>query len=54
MIEEFDSNEALMFDGEPVDDETRELLKKSIENTLKWAKISAKEKFSPHKYKKQE
>ena len=38
MIEEFDSNEALMFDGEPVDDETRELLKISFENT-NWAQM---------------
>lgn len=51
MIEDFDGDEALIFDGEPVDDETRELLKISIENTLKLAKVMAKEKFTPHKYK---
>lgn len=33
-----DSNAALMFDGEPVDEETRELLKISLENQFRLAK----------------
>ena len=45
------SQEALMFSGEPLDDETRELLKASIENSLKIAKINAKQKFTPKKYR---
>ncbi len=46
-----DSNESLMFSGEPLDDETRELLKASLENSLKIAKINAKQKFTPKKYR---
>lgn len=42
-----DSQESLMFSGEPLDDETRELLKASLENSLKIAKINAKQKFTP-------
>lgn len=43
---------ALMFSGEPLDEETRELLKASLENSLKIAKINAKQKFTPKKYRK--
>lgn len=46
------SQEALMFSGEPLDDETRELLKASLENSIRIAKINAKQKFTPKKYKK--
>lgn len=45
------SQESLMFSGEPLDDQTRELLKASIENSLKIAKINAKQKFTPKKYR---
>lgn len=44
--------EGLMFSGEPLDDETRELLKASLENSMKIAKINAKQKFTPKKYRK--
>ena len=44
--------DALMFDGQALDDTTRELLKASLENSLKIGKINAKEKFTPKKYKK--
>ena len=44
--------EALMFSGEPLDDHTRELLKASLENSIRIAKINAKEKYTPKKYKK--
>lgn len=44
--------EALMFDGEVMDDETRELLRDSLVNSLKIGKIIAKQKFAPNKYKK--
>ncbi len=44
---------SLMFDGEPLDDETRELLKISIENNLRIAKITAKKKYTPKKYRKE-
>lgn len=45
------SQDALMFSGEPLDDETKELLKASLENSLRIAKINAKAKFTPKKYK---
>ena len=44
---------ALMFDGEPLDDETRELLRVSLENQIRMAKIIAKQKYTPKKYRKQ-
>jgi len=40
-----------MFDGEPIDDETRELLRLSLENSMKLAKQIAKVKYTPNKYK---
>lgn len=43
---------ALMFNGEALDDTTKELLKASLENSLRVAKINAKEKFTPKKYRK--
>jgi len=46
------SQEALMFSGEPLDDETRELLKASLENSIRIAKINAKQKYTPKKYRK--
>ena len=46
------SQDALMFDGEPLDDETRELLKSSLENSMRIAKKIAKEKYTPKKYRK--
>lgn len=45
------SQSALMFYGEPLDDETRELLKASLENSIRIAKINAKQKFTPKKYR---
>jgi len=53
MMEQLDNyEEALMFDGEPLDEESRELLKVSLENSIKTAKLLAKQKFTPNKYKK--
>lgn len=49
-----DGNDALMFDGEPLDEETMELLRASLENTLKMSKILAKKKFTPKKYRKED
>ena len=45
------SQEALMFDGIVLDDNTKELLKASLENSLRIAKIHAKEKYTPKKYR---
>lgn len=46
-----DSQDGLMFDGEALDDDTRELLRISIENAIRTAKIASKKKFTPKKYK---
>lgn len=46
-IGQLDSNDGLMFDGEILDDNTKELLKISLENTIRTAKIAAKKKFTP-------
>lgn len=45
------SQDALMFSGEPLDDETKELLKASIENSLRIGKINARQKYTPKKYR---
>ena len=37
---------ALMFDGEPLDDESRDLLLASLENSLRMGKRIAKQKYS--------
>ena len=45
------TQEGLMFSGEPLDEATRELLKVSLENSLRIGKINAKQKFTPKKYR---
>lgn len=54
MLGEMESsyNGALMFDGEPLDDETRELLRISLKNQLELSKQIAKQKYTPKKYRK--
>lgn len=47
-----ESKEALAFYGEPIDDETKELIKISLENSMRLAKQLAKAKFTPKKYRK--
>ena len=44
--------DGLMFDGEPLDDDTRELLRASLQNQLEMAKRLAKQKYTPKKYRK--
>lgn len=53
-LENLENDEALMFDGEPVemDTETKELLKASLENSIRLAKTLAKKKYTPKKYQK--
>ncbi|MCW1940177.1 helix-turn-helix domain-containing protein [Bacillus anthracis] len=46
------SEEALMFDGEPIDEHTKEMIRISLENSMRMAKQLAKQKFTPNKYKK--
>lgn len=45
------TQEGLMFSGEPLDEATRELLKVSLENSLRIGKINAKQKFTTKKYR---
>lgn len=45
-----EAQEGLMFSGEPLDDTTKELLKASLENSIRIAKINAK-KFTPKQYR---
>lgn len=52
LIEQIDTQDALMFDGEPLDEESKELLKISLENSLRMAKVIAKQKYTPKKYRK--
>lgn len=52
LIEQLNADSALMFDGEPLDDESKELLKSSLENSLNMGKMIAKQKYTPNKYKK--
>lgn len=44
--------DGLMFDGEPLDDMTRELLETSLRSSLEMAKKIAKQKYTPKKYRK--
>lgn len=45
------SQEGLMFQGEPLDDATKELIAISLRNSLEMGKRLAKQKFTPKKYK---
>lgn len=42
---------ALMFDGQALDEETRRLLRASLQNQLVMGKKLAKQKFTPKKYR---
>ena len=52
ILSQLNSGESLMFDGEPMNEETMELLRASLENSVKMAKITAKKKYTPKKYRK--
>lgn len=52
MMNELVSGTSLNFMGEPMDEEDRELLRISLENTLRMSKQMAKKKFTPNKYRK--
>ena len=51
-LNQLESQDGLMFDGEALDEETKELLKISLESAIKTAKVKAKKKFTPKKYLK--
>lgn len=54
MMEGLSSDHSLQFMGEPMDEEDRELLRISLENTLRISKQMAKKKFTPKKYRNEE
>jgi len=51
MMNDLESNEALAFHGEAMDEQTKELLRISLENSMRLAKQLSKQKFTPHKYR---
>ncbi|CAI6087236.1 helix-turn-helix domain-containing protein [Cohnella sp. JJ-181] len=51
MMDELESDTALSFHGEPLDDEEKELLRISLENTLRLSRQMAKKKYTPKKYR---
>lgn len=51
MLESLESNEALAFNGEPMDEETKRLFAISLENSMRLGKEMAKKKFTPNKYR---
>ena len=52
LLHDYDSQNALAAYNEPDDEEDRELLRASLENTMRLAKRMAKKKFTPKKYRK--
>lgn len=54
ILESMESDTALSFDGEPMDEETKELVRAAIENNLRLTKQLAKRKFTPKKYRDKE
>lgn len=52
MLSNLENQEAMSFyDGEPLDDESKDLLRISLENSMRLAKQMAKKKFTPKKYR---
>lgn len=54
IIDELEGDTSLAFDGEPMDDDTRELVLAQIERNLRLTKQHAKQKFTPKKYRNTE
>ena len=48
---DLESGTGLAFDGEPMDDITKELVIAQIENNMRSARIASKQKFTPKKYR---
>lgn len=46
------STAGVMYDGEPLDDETKEAVLAAVELAERTARLAAKEKYTPTKYKK--
>lgn len=55
IMSDLESGEGLAFYGEEMelDEEARELLRSSMEQTIRLAKMAAKKKFTPKKYRKE-
>ncbi len=54
VLEELESGQSdLAFSGEPLDDVTRELLVRSLRNSMEIGKTLAKQKYTPKKYRKE-
>lgn len=51
ILSNLDSSDGLAFSGEPLDDETRELLSISLERSLRFARQESKRKFTPQKFR---
>lgn len=51
IMNNLESEDALAFYGEPMDEQTKELLRISLENSMRLAKQIAKQKFTPKKYR---
>ncbi|ASA20234.1 helix-turn-helix domain-containing protein [Paenibacillus donghaensis] len=51
ILADLESNEALAFNGEPMDEETKRLFAISLENSLRLAREVSKQKFTPKKYR---
>lgn len=51
MMSDLESNEAMAFYGEPMDEETKRLIRLSLEHSMRLAKEVAKKKYTPKKYR---
>src|SRR5690606_7722495 len=51
IMQNLESNNPMAFYGEPMDEQTKELLRISLENSMRLAKQIAKQKFTPKKYR---
>lgn len=51
-LNQLENSTGLMFDGKIMDDNTRDLLKDSLEFAMRNARLLAKEKYTPKKYQK--
>ena len=52
IAQDIESQTSLSFNGEPMDEDTKELVLAQIERNLRLAKQLAKQKFTPKKYRK--
>lgn len=53
ILDSMETDTALSFDGEPMDEETKELVRAAIESNLILTKQLAKKKFTPKKHRKE-